>query len=30
MEIKITPEARQFILEKGKGEFVLDMLSLRG
>ena len=30
MKIVIEPEARQFILEKGNGEFVLDMVTVRG
>lgn len=30
MYIKITPEAREFILDKGSGEFTLDMMTARG
>lgn len=30
MNIRITPEARAFILDKGKGVFTLDMLTARG
>lgn len=30
MKIVIEPEARQFIMDKGNGEFVLDMVSARG
>ena len=30
MKIVIEPEARQFILDKGNGEFVLDMVIARG
>lgn len=30
MKIVIEPDARQFILEKGNGEFVLDMVRVRG
>ncbi len=30
MKIIIEPEARQFIIDKGNGEFVLDMVTARG
>lgn len=30
MKIVIEPEARQFIMDKGNGEFVLDMVTARG
>lgn len=30
MKIVIEPDARQLILDKGQGSFVLDMVSVRG
>ncbi len=30
MKIVIEPEARDFIVEKGNGEFILDMVTARG
>ena len=30
MKIIIEPEARQFNIDKGNGEFVLDMVTARG
>lgn len=30
MKIRITPEARELILNKGNGEFTLDMMTARG